>query len=482
MKKQSKASGRSSRTPAAGKRSQPSASRRTFGSRQQSSFGKGTARSKPGTSSDARNSDEPSGRFEGERPRRSSADKASGPRSSKSRQSFPSRSDAPGYGPQNPSEPHKGRRTYGSSEQNRSRFKSRDKSADSRSYRPRQSSPPAEDIPGESGAKSPQPPRSPRPFSTFERKPKAAPRDGHSASRGSRAPRHRQPSEGQGSETPQGSRPGKSFGPSKNGRGSSRGPQAGDTRPPKRGAGPFRSKGGSFQEFPLNKYIAHCGICSRRKAVDFIKDGLVKINGSVVTEPGTKVQPSDQVQLNGKPLKVQQELVYLLVNKPKGYITTTKDPRARKTVMELIEDACTERVYPVGRLDRNTSGLLLLTNDGDLAQKLSHPSNNIRKVYQAGLDKPLTKADFDKIVQGIELEDGPIHADVLAYSDAEDRTQVGIEIHSGRNHIVRRIFAALGYEVLTLDRVLYAGLTKKNLPRGKWRFLSEREVIFLKHF
>ena len=208
----------------------------------------------------------------------------------------------------------------------------------------------------------------------------------------------------------------------------------------------------------------------------------MKVNGSVVTEPGTKVKASDQVVLNGKPIRIQREHIYLLVNKPKGYITTTKDPRARKTVMELIEDACSERVYPVGRLDRNTSGLLLLTNDGDLAQKLSHPSNAIRKVYQVGLDKPLIKADFDKIVQGFELEDGPIHADVLAYSDAEDKRQIGIEIHSGRNHIVRRIFAALGYEVLTLDRVLYAGLTKKNLPRGTWRFLSEREVVFLKHF
>lgn len=276
--------------------------------------------------------------------------------------------------------------------------------------------------------------------------------------------------------------PGKPHTRSSTGRSFPRPAQKQDTRKTSRKATDLQPRSGSYQEFPLNKYIAHCGVCSRRKAVDFIKDGQVKVNGSVVTEPGTKVKASDQVVLNGKPIRIQREHIYLLVNKPKGYITTTKDPRARKTVMELIEDACSERVYPVGRLDRNTSGLLLLTNDGDLAQKLSHPSNAIRKVYQVGLDKPLIKADFDKIVQGFELEDGPIHADVLAYSDAEDKRQIGIEIHSGRNHIVRRIFAALGYEVLTLDRVLYAGLTKKNLPRGTWRFLSEREVVFLKHF
>lgn len=436
MKKYSKASGPGSRTPAAGKRNQHPGASRPYGSRQQSSFEGEPARRKPGT--------------------------GSGSHTYKSRKASSSEGDTPGRGPRNTSEPQESQRPFGPSGPKRSRFPSKDNTSGSRET---------------SG-----PGKSKRPFGTYERDPKAAPRTGYSAAYRPRDPQHKQLPAEDASGTPREAGPGRPFSGPKSGRGPSRRPQAGHARSSKHEAGPFRSKGGSFQEFPLNKYIAHCGICSRRKAVEFIKDGLVKVNGSVVTEPGTKVQPSDQVQLNGKPLKVQQELAYLLVNKPKGYITTTKDPRARKTVMELIEDACPERVYPVGRLDRNTSGLLLLTNDGDLAQKLSHPSNNIRKVYQAGLDKPLTKADFDKIVQGIELEDGPIHADVLAYSDAEDRRQVGIEIHSGRNHIVRRIFAALGYEVLTLDRVLYAGLTKKNLPRGKWRFLSEREVIFLKHF
>jgi 23S rRNA pseudouridine2605 synthase len=237
-------------------------------------------------------------------------------------------------------------------------------------------------------------------------------------------------------------------------------------------------------EMPLNKYIAHCGLCSRRKAVDYVKEGKVTVNGTVVTEPAFKVTTKDQVTVNSKKLSIQKNLVYILLNKPKGYITTTEDPEGRKTVMELIEDAVTEdqRVYPVGRLDRNTSGLLLLTNDGELAQKLAHPKHNIRKIYHVGLDKPLTKADFDQIVNGVTLEDGVAVVDALGYVETNDRKEVGIEIHSGKNRIVRRIFEHLGYEVEKLDRVTYAGLTKKNVNRGKWRFLSEKEVILLKHF
>lgn len=235
-------------------------------------------------------------------------------------------------------------------------------------------------------------------------------------------------------------------------------------------------------EFPLNKFIAHTGLCARRKAVEFIKAGEISVNGKVVTEPGHKVTSKDEVCRSGQKLFLQSEPVYILLNKPKGYITTTHDPKERKTVMELITRATSERVFPVGRLDRNTTGLLLLTNDGDLAQLLSHPSHEIKKVYHVSLDKALTKHDFEKIVSGIQLEDGPAHADELAYEDENDRTQIGIEIHNGRNRIVRKIFEHLGYEVKALDRVLYAGLTKKNLPRGKWRRLSPKEVVLLKHF
>lgn len=235
-------------------------------------------------------------------------------------------------------------------------------------------------------------------------------------------------------------------------------------------------------EFPLNKFIAHSGVCSRRKAVDFIKAGEVTVNGKKITEPGFKVSPKDHVNLKGEKLQLQREPVYILLNKPKDYLTTTKDPQGRHTVMELIRHATRERVYPVGRLDRNTSGLLLFTNDGDLAQKLSHPGSQVKKVYHVTLDKPLTQKDFDQILAGIELEDGTIAADALAFTDAKDKTQIGLEIHSGRNRIVRRMFEALGYKVKNLDRVLYAGLTKKNIPRGKWRFLNEKEVRILKHF
>ncbi|MHB1922166.1 MAG: pseudouridine synthase [Chitinophagaceae bacterium] len=235
-------------------------------------------------------------------------------------------------------------------------------------------------------------------------------------------------------------------------------------------------------QMPLNKYISHCGISSRRKAVDFIKAGQVTVNGKTVQEPGTPVTGEDQIFLDGKKLSLQKNLVYFLLNKPKGFLTTTDDPEGRKTVMELVRDATQERIFPVGRLDRNTSGLLLLTNDGDLAQKLAHPSHNMKKVYHVELDKPLTKGDFDRILQGVELEDGQALVDALAWVEPTDKKQIGIEIHSGKNRIVRRIFEHLEYQVEKLDRVMYAGLTKKNIPRGKWRPLTDKELILLKHF
>ncbi|MDZ4795451.1 MAG: pseudouridine synthase [Bacteroidota bacterium] len=235
-------------------------------------------------------------------------------------------------------------------------------------------------------------------------------------------------------------------------------------------------------QMPLNKYISHAGICGRREAAELVKKGLVKVNKEVITEPGYKVSATDEVNVNGKKIFLAKNLVYILLNKPKDYITTTDDPQGRKTVLDIIGRATTERVYPVGRLDRNTSGVLLLTNDGELAQKLTHPSNEIKKVYHVTLNKPLEKKDFEKILSGVTLEDGPASVDVLAYADMKDKTQVGVEIHSGRNRIVRRIFEALGYDVKNLDRVIFAGLTKKNIERGKFRFLSEKEVRDLKHF
>lgn len=232
---------------------------------------------------------------------------------------------------------------------------------------------------------------------------------------------------------------------------------------------------------PLNKFLAHSGICSRRDAVELIQSGKVKVNGKVALEPGYKVQPTDEVIFNNKKLFVTRNLVYVLLNKPKDYLTTTDDPQGRKTVLQLIKQATPERIYPIGRLDRNTSGVLLLTNDGDLTQKLSHPSYEIKKVYEVKLDKPLTRADFDKILAGLVLEDGKILVDALAYADSKDKSIIGIEIHSGRNRIVRRIFEHLGYDVKGLDRVMYAGLTKKNVERGKWRYLSEKEIRLLKY-
>lgn len=240
-------------------------------------------------------------------------------------------------------------------------------------------------------------------------------------------------------------------------------------------------KGTSFSEMPLNKFIAHCGVGSRRDAVPMIKEGKITVNGNVVTEPGFKVTDKDAIIFNGKKLFVTKNMVYILLNKPKDYITTTDDPQGRKTVLQLIKHATSERIYPIGRLDRNTSGVLLFTNDGELTQRLTHPSYNVKKVYEVKLDKPVTKAHFDKIVSGITLEDGEIHADALAYADSSDKSIIGIEIHSGRNRIVRRIFEHFGYDVKALDRVMYAGLTKKNVERGKWRYLSEKEIRLLKY-
>ncbi len=234
------------------------------------------------------------------------------------------------------------------------------------------------------------------------------------------------------------------------------------------------------EAMPLNKYLAHSGVCSRRDAADLVREGKVKLNDVVVTDPGHKVGPDDVVKFNEKKLTIQKGMVYILLNKPKDYITTNEDPQGRKTVMDLLNGADAERLFPVGRLDRNTSGLLLITNDGDLTQKLAHPSFKVKKIYQVTLDKPVTKADFDKILNGLDLEDGKATVDALAY--LETKSEIGIEIHIGRNRIVRRIFESLGYEVVKLDRVMYGGLTKKNLPRGKWRYLNEREIVLLKHF
>ncbi len=233
---------------------------------------------------------------------------------------------------------------------------------------------------------------------------------------------------------------------------------------------------------PLNKFIAHAGVAARRDAAELVKKGLVKVNGELVTEPGHKVLAKDDIRVNGKKIFLAKNLVYILLNKPKDFITTTDDPQGRKTVLDIIGRATNERVYPVGRLDRNTSGVLLLTNDGELAQKLTHPSNEVKKVYHVTLNKPLDKKDFDQILNGVVLEDGPANVDTLAYADSKDKTQIGVEIHSGRNRIVRRIFEHLGYDVKGLDRVMFAGLTKKNVDRGKWRFLTEKEVRDLKHF
>lgn len=240
-------------------------------------------------------------------------------------------------------------------------------------------------------------------------------------------------------------------------------------------------EGKQSNEMPLNKFIAHAGICSRRDAADVVKSGKVSVNGKVITEPGHKVTGSDDIKVQGKKISAAKSLVYILLNKPKDHITTTEDPEGRKTVMDIVKKATSERVYPIGRLDRNTTGVLLLTNDGELAQKLSHPSYEVKKIYEVTLDKPLLKKDFDQLLGGINLEDGLITPDSLAYADSRDKSVIGIEIHSGKNRIVRRIFEKLGYDVRNLDRVMYANLTKKNVERGKWRFLQEKEVRLLKY-
>jgi len=232
----------------------------------------------------------------------------------------------------------------------------------------------------------------------------------------------------------------------------------------------------------LNRYISNSGVCSRRKADELIQAGVVTVNGTVITELGTKVDPiKDEIRYNGEKLK-REKMVYVLLNKPKDYITTTDDPQERRTVMHLVEKATKERIYPVGRLDRNTTGLLLLTNDGNLAEKLSHPRNRIMKIYHVELSKNLTQGDFNKIEFGVELEDGFIKPDDISYIQGASKREVGIQIHSGKNRIVRRIFESLGYEIVKLDRVIYANLTKKDLPRGRWRYLEEKELIQLKHF
>lgn len=261
------------------------------------------------------------------------------------------------------------------------------------------------------------------------------------------------------------------------------------------GKKPFRKKEEFFVErkpkpglpsgegMPLNKYLAHCGVSSRRKAVEFIEQGQVTVNGEVKTEPYYRIQANDVVTCAGKPVQIQERMVYVLLNKPKNIITTTDDDRGRPTVLDIVDPHFPERLYPVGRLDRDTTGLLLITNDGDLAQKLSHPSYQVQKQYRIGLRKPLSQADLEHIERGVELEDGLVEVNWIRFSeDHPERDIVELEISSGRNRVVRRLFEALGYEVFKLDRFYFAGLTKKDLPRGSFRELTQREIIMLKHF
>ena len=229
----------------------------------------------------------------------------------------------------------------------------------------------------------------------------------------------------------------------------------------------------------LNKFLANAGVCSRREADEFITAGVVSVNGEVVTELGTKIKRGDEVKFHDQTVSIERK-IYVLLNKPKDTVTTSDDPQARRTVMDLVKGACDERIYPVGRLDRNTTGVLLLTNDGDLASKLTHPKYLKKKIYHVHLDKNLTKADMEQIAAGIQLDDGEIQADAISYTDDFKKDEVGIEIHSGKNRIVRRIFESLGYKVVKLDRVFFAGLTKKGLRRGEWRYLTEQEVNFLR--
>lgn len=235
------------------------------------------------------------------------------------------------------------------------------------------------------------------------------------------------------------------------------------------------------QEAPirLNRFIANSGVCSRREADDLIVKGFITVNGKVVSDLGTKVSQKDNVKYKGRRLRSEKK-VYILMNKPKGYVTTVEDPHADRTVLDIIGDACPERVYPVGRLDKETTGVLLLTNDGELTGKLTHPKYERKKIYHVFLDKVVVKNDLFRLTEGIDLEDGKVVADAVSYADPDDRTQIGLELHSGKNRVVRRLFEALGYKVKKLDRVYFAGLTKKNLPRGKWRYLSDKEIIMLR--
>lgn len=239
------------------------------------------------------------------------------------------------------------------------------------------------------------------------------------------------------------------------------------------------NKGNTNELIRLNRFIANSGVCSRREADELIREGLISVNGNKTTDLGTRVKLSDDVRYRGKKLSAEKK-VYILLNKPKGYVTTVEDPHAEHTVLELIGDACNERIYPVGRLDKDTTGVLLLTNDGELTGKLIHPRFNRKKIYHVFLDRILIKEDLFKLTEGIDLDGEKVAADAVSYADPDDRSQVGIEIHSGQNRVIRRLFEVLGYRVKKLDRVYFAGLTKKNLQRGKWRFLSEKEINMLK--
>jgi len=240
--------------------------------------------------------------------------------------------------------------------------------------------------------------------------------------------------------------------------------------------GPVKKEPGPIR---LNRFIANSGVSSRREADEIIRRGLITVNGKKVTDLGTKVTYNDEVRYRGRRLSAEKK-IYILLNKPKGYVTTVEDPHADQTVLDLIGDACPQRVYPVGRLDKNTTGVLLLTNDGDLTGKLTHPKYERKKIYHVFLDKVVPKEDLFRLTEGIQLEDGFVAADAVSYADMEDRSQIGIELHSGQNRVVRRLFESLGYMVKKLDRVYFAGLTKKNLQRGKWRFLTQKEITMLK--
>lgn len=306
---------------------------------------------------------------------------------------------------------------------------------------------------------------------------------GHRSGRGSKAPDSRNENRrGQGNAAHD--RPLRKKSPAAREERSSRAKKEPIPEPPRYDILPSVNKGEKVsaeeRNIRLNKYIADAGICSRREADKLIEAGEIKVNGKAVIELGFKVSRKDVVTYQGQKLK-REKLVYVLLNKPKDFITTMDDPEDRKTVMELVKNAANERIYPVGRLDRNTTGLLLLTNDGELTKKLSHPSYNVKKIYQVDLDKPITEEHFEQIKQGLQLEDGEAKVDDIAVLSG-DASVLGVEIHIGRNRIVRRIFEHLGYEVIRLDRVLYAGLNKKDLPRGKWRYLTQKELIRLKHF